>query len=207
MRAASLTRQMTRLFVAAVACSTLALPASAAPQWGDRGRDDRGGWQNRATGEAYQRGYREGVREGEEDDRRGRAFNVQNHDEFRRADAGYDRNDGSRERYRDEFRRGFTDGYRVGYRDDRWSNGNRRGPAPAFYRDAAQARGFSDGYKKGLDDRRDNRRFEPQRHKDYREADQGYNGSYGSKDRYKIEYREGFRAGYEDGYRGRLARR
>jgi len=210
MRAASLTR----LLVAAVACSTLALPASAAPQWGDRGRDDRA-WQNRTTGEAYQRGYREGVHDGEEDGRRGRSFNVQNHDDFRKADQGYDRNDGSRDRYRDEFRRGFTEGYRVGYgsdlrsgnRNDRWNDGNGRGPAPAVYRDAAQARGFSDGFKKGVDDRRDNRRFEPQRHKDYREADQGYNGSYGSKDRYRTVYREGFRAGYEDGFQGRFARR
>ena len=115
MRAASLTRLV---IAAAVACSTLALPASAAAQC-DRDRDDRG-WNNRAGGEAYQRGFRDGERLGEEDAAATDAFNVQNHREYREADAGYDRNDGSRDRYRDEFRRGFTEGYRVGYRDDRW---------------------------------------------------------------------------------------
>ena len=114
------------LVIAAVACSTLALPASAAAQVRDR--DDRV-WNNRAGGEAYQRGFRDGERLGEEDARRNRAFNAQSHREYREADAGYDRNDGSRDRYRDEFRRGFTEGYRVVFRDDRTPCDRRRATA------------------------------------------------------------------------------
>ena len=39
------------------------------------------------------------------------------------------------------------------------------------------------------------------RHKDYRQADQGYTVAYGSKDAYRNNYRTGFRQGYDDGYR------
>ena len=206
MRATSLTR----LVIAAVACSTLALPASAAAQVRDR--DDRGVWNNRVGGEAFQRGFRDGERLGEEDARRNRAFNVQNHREYRQADAGYDRNDGSRDRYRDEFRRGFTEGYRAGYRDDRWGRDNRNGRDDRWnggsFRDPGQARGFSDGYRKGVEDRRDNHRFEPTRFKEVRQGTApGYNGDFGSRERYTQRYRDGFRDGYEDGFRGAYARR
>ena len=187
--------------MAAVACSTLALPASAAAQWD--GRDDRGAY-SRNGGEAFQRGFNDGQRLGVEDARRGRAFNVQNHREYREADAGYGRNDGSRDRYRDEFRRGFTEGYRNGYRDDRldrrdsrndrdWNRGTVRNPG--------QARGFSDGYRKGVEDLRANRRFDPTRFKEVRQGTApGYNGDFGSRERYTLSYRDGFRSGYEAGY-------
>jgi hypothetical protein len=205
MRAASLTRLV---IAAAVAGSTLALPAHAAAQYRDR--DDRG-WNNRAGGEAFQRGFRDGERLGEEDARRGRAFNVQTHREYREADAGYDRNDGSRDAYRDDFRRGFTEGYRNGYRDDRWDgrdarNGNwNRGGG---FRDPGTSRGFSDGYRRGVEDRRDNHRFEPNRFKEVRQGTApGYNGDFGSRERYTFAYRDGFRDGYEDGFRSAYARR
>jgi hypothetical protein len=207
MRAASLTR----LVIAAVACSTLALPASAAAQVRDR--DDRG-WNSRVGGEAFQRGLRDGERLGEEDARRNRAFNVQTHREYREADAGYDRNDGSRDRYRDEFRRGFTEGYRIGYRDDRWDRRDGRdgqvrgGWNGGGFRDAGQARGFSDGYRKGVEDRRDNHRFEPTRFKEVRQGTApGYDDDFGSRERYTLRYRDGFRDGYEDGFRSAYARR
>jgi flagellar biosynthesis/type III secretory pathway protein FliH len=206
MRAASLTRLV---IAAAVAGSTLALPAGAAAQWRDR---DPRGWDNRAGGEAFQRGFRDGERLGQEDARRGRAFNVQSHREYREADAGYDRNDGSRDRYRDEFRRGFTDGYRNGYRDDRWERRdgreNRDWNRGASFRDPGHARGFSDGYRRGVEDRRDNRRPDPNRFKEVRQGTApGYNDNFGSRDRYTFSYRDGFRDGYEDGFRGAYARR
>jgi hypothetical protein len=208
MRAASLTRLV---IAAAVAGSTLALPANAAAQFRDR---DTRGWNDRVGGEAYQRGFRDGARLGEEDARRGRAFNVQNHREYREADAGYDRNDGSRDRYRDEFRRGFNEGYRNGYRDDRWDRRDSRNGRDDRWnrgdiRGPGQARGFSDGYRKGVEDRRDNRRFDPTRFKEVRQGTApGYNDDFGSRERYTFAYRDGFRDGYEDGFRsGGYARR
>lgn len=40
------------------------------------------------------------------------------------------------------------------------------------------------------------------RHSRYRSADRGYNSRHGTRDNYKLVYRDGFGAGYEDGYRG-----
>ena len=42
----------------------------------------------------------------------------------------------------------------------------------------------------------------PVRHSWYRSGDRGYNSSYGTKDSYKLTYRDGFEAGYEQSYRG-----
>src|SRR5215211_188020 len=72
---------------------------------------------------------------------------------------------------------------------------------PRGYQEPAFARGYDEGYAQGLADGRSRERYDPVRHKDYRQADQGYVGSYGSKDAYRNNYRTGFRQGYDDGYR------
>ena len=72
---------------------------------------------------------------------------------------------------------------------------------PRGYQEPAFARGYDEGYAKGLADGRARERYDPVRHKDYRQADQGYVVSYGSKDAYRNNYRTGFRQGYDDGYR------
>jgi hypothetical protein len=66
--------------------------------------------------------------------------------------------------------------------------------------------GYRDGLDKGREDRGDNDSFDPVRHSRYRSADRGYNSRYGSRDEYKLAYRDGFEAGYAQGY-GRYARR
>ena len=78
--------------------------------------------------------------------------------------------------------------------------------SPGGYQEPAAARGYSDGYEDGVNDGKDRNRYDPVGEKDYRSADKGYYGGYGSKDAYKNNYRAGFRQGYEDGYSG-LARR
>ena len=62
--------------------------------------------------------------------------------------------------------------------------------------------GYQDGLEKGREDARDRDSFDPVRHSRYRSGDRGYNGRYGSKDQYKLVYRDGFEAGYNQGYRG-----
>lgn len=62
--------------------------------------------------------------------------------------------------------------------------------------------GYKDGYEKGREDVGDRDSFDPVRHSRYRSADHGYDKRYGTKDDYKLVYRDGFAAGYEDGYRG-----
>jgi hypothetical protein len=61
--------------------------------------------------------------------------------------------------------------------------------------------GDRDGYDKGREDANRNNSFDPVRHSRYRSADNGYNNRYGTRDDYKLVYREGFEAGYERGYR------
>ena len=65
----------------------------------------------------------------------------------------------------------------------------------------AYARGYDDGFKHAQEDRQNGRRYDPVRHRDYRDGDQGFDSSYGSRDAYKDNYRAGFRAGYDAGYR------
>ena len=71
----------------------------------------------------------------------------------------------------------------------------KKGTEPAF------ARGYSEGYRQGVSDAKRRERYDPVGSRDYRDGDQGYAASYGSRDAYKNNYRAGFRQGYEDGYR------
>lgn len=75
------------------------------------------------------------------------------------------------------------------------------------YQEPAFGRGYADGFRHAQDDRQDRQRYDPVGHRDYREGDQGFYRSYGSRDAYKDNYRAGFRAGYDAGYRDVSGRR
>jgi hypothetical protein len=162
---------------------------------------------------AYDRGFREGLIEGERDGSRGDRFRYQDERDFQRADIGYNRSYGDVERYRVHFRSGFAEGYAEGYRRyARGSNGRsdgRYGGGPG-YGDYRQGRevylspfdiGAREGYEKGREDAGKRGRADARSHKWYREGDRHYESRYGNRDRYKNEYRRGFLAGYERGYR------
>ncbi len=172
----------------------LAMPALADAQ-GRAGPPGNNGVRDRQIRQLYDRGYEEGRRQGELDARRNRVF-----------DGRLD----NRPAYRDEFRRGFADGYRSGYAAIRGSASRQFGGndrigasrrAPGGYQEPAFARGYADGYTEGLRDFRGRDRYDPVGTRDYRNGDQGYDNSYGSRDAYKNNYRAGFRQGYEEGYR------
>ena len=78
--------------------------------------------------------------------------------------------------------------------------------ASRVYQDPATAKGYDYGYDLGLTDGREGQRYDPVRHRDYRDAERGYVSIYGSRDGYKTNFRSGFRQGYEDGYREGTAR-
>lgn len=172
---------------------------------------------------AYDQGYREGLARGESDARRGNRHGYQNVREFQRADRGYHRSYGDRERYRQIFRDGFARGYSDGYaRVARYGRTTGRqtpypqsrsgvyGPPGQYgggYYTPAFDNGARDGYEKGLEDARKNRSFDPVRHSWYRSGDRHYQSRYGPRDQYKDVYRRGFHEGYERGYReGRYRR-
>jgi flagellar biosynthesis/type III secretory pathway protein FliH len=174
--------------IAGALCLALLSPF-AIPELAAQGR----GWHLGQTRNDYEAGYREGLRQGTQDGRNGRDFDLQRTPLNRR----------------DDFRRGFADGYRVGYERFRSSMaaqlGDRRDVfgrrTPGGYREPASARGYSDGYEDGLNDGRRGDRYDPVASRDYRDGDNGYFSSYGSRDAYRDNYRAGFRQGYEEGYR------
>jgi len=177
---------------------------------------------------AYDNGYREGLREGERDGRQRQAFNYQDERTWQRADKGYHRSLGDRDRYGQSFRTGFAAGYADAYRRHTSGYGsgayggrpgdvypNTRGgygyPQSGYgyprqggyggYNSPAYANGVNDGYVKGREDARDRDAYDVRRHKWYREGDRNYRSEYGPRRQYEDLYREGFREGYERGYR------
>ena len=203
-------RNRGRVLIMGIVAALLCVPAASnADQIARRrGIDTNRGWET-TNSDVYDRGYREGLSRGQRDAERGRAFDMTRDAGYRNGDRGYHQRYGNRETYRDTYRTGFEAGYRRGYDQvrtvpARQTRRNQRVIAPRAtrtYQEPASARGYSDGYEKGLDDGHDRDRYDPVRHSDYRQADQGYYGDYGSKDAYKNNYRAGFRQGYEDGYR------
>jgi len=213
---------LARLAPSLALLATLGLPASAAAQPG-LGRTPGDTLRYTASGElpvsyydarraAYDRGYREGLKQGEQDARRGATFGYHNARDFQRADKGYHRSLGDRERYRQMFRDGYAAGYSDGYsraypRAERARGPYRpgtygsRAPAPyGAYVSPALDNGLRDGHEKGLEDARRGRAFDPIRHAWYRSGDRNYRGQYGSREDYKSLYRRGFQQGYERGY-------
>jgi hypothetical protein len=61
--------------------------------------------------------------------------------------------------------------------------------------------GYREGLKDGQHDGRDRRRYEPTRHGEWRDADDGYRREYGEKDYYRRSFRTGYEAGYSEGFR------
>ena len=180
-------RTLRQLLTAALACGALISPALVDAQGRARGPVGP------AIQNGYEEGYRQGVRQGERDARDGTRFGARD----------------VRSAGRDGYRVGYADGYRAGYdrvvtvqRGGRGARGNRnlvlRGSRAGI---DPYATGFERGYEKGVEDGRDGDRYDPVRHRNYRDGDEGYEGDYGSRDAYRNNYRNGFRQGYEQGYR------
>ncbi len=203
--------------IALVAVLAAAMPVAAYAQ---RGNGVPPRYTRAADTPAYRAGYERGIRRGETDGRDNRQYNYAGQSDYRSGDAGYRRDYGDRERYRLEFRVGFETGYRDGFqryrpgygpangRGSAWRPGA-GGPPPwatargrgSYQRtDLAFRTGFTDGYEAGLRDGRDRDRFDPIGEGRYRSGDHGYNRNYGSRDFYRVRFREGFLEGYEHGF-------
>ena len=57
-----------------------------------------------------------------------------------------------------------------------------------------------EGVEEGRNDARHDRSFSPQRHHEYRDADNGYHRDYGEREYYRRSFRQGFEAGYRQSY-------
>lgn len=66
--------------------------------------------------------------------------------------------------------------------------------------DRGYYRGYDDGRAHGESDARHGRRYDYERHRQFKSADNDH-GGYGSRNGYRRDYRQGFVAGYDAGYR------
>jgi hypothetical protein len=183
----------------------------------------QGGSYRQVDRRAYDQGYREGLKDGENDVRRGRNYAYASHSTYRDADEGYRRSDGNLDQYRRTFRQGYQTGYNESFSRYGANNGrSSRGtiyptyptypayPGPSYpngsavprgaYSSPAGDSGYRDGLEAGRNAARDRDRYDPVRAKRYREGDHNYNSRYGSREQYKRDYRAAFEQGYREGY-------
>jgi hypothetical protein len=78
-------------------------------------------------------------------------------------------------------------------RDDRYRDRN-------YNYETARQQGYSWGMNVGASDAQRGQSFDPQRSKYWRNADQGYNSSYGNRGQYKQVFRDAFEQGYREGF-------
>ncbi|MCA1557286.1 MAG: hypothetical protein LC731_01955, partial [Acidobacteria bacterium] len=71
-------------------------------------------------------GYDEGYRAGQDDRARGRGYDLESHNTYRDATAGYDNSYGDVEYYRNIFRQSYRRGYDEGYRNTSGRSGRSR---------------------------------------------------------------------------------
>lgn len=172
-----------------------------------------------ARDHGYQHGYREGLRKGIGD----RTHKDKYKPEVKDADAGYEKYMGNKDQYKAGYRNGFIAGYDDGFYNRASRLGQVYGPVGDPYSrsrgsadryedvyasrgwgasDVAYDIGYRDGLTAGSMDFRERRSARPEDQRDYRDAEHGYRPSYGDRELYRRQYRDGFVRGYEDGYRG-----
>jgi len=82
-------------------------------------------------------------------------------------------------------------------------------PTRGVYGRDIERRAYDYGYREGLEqgnnDARRNRSFSPERHGEFRDADDGFRRGDGDRSFYRQNYRQGFQVGYRESY-NRLAR-
>lgn len=121
-------------------------------------------------------------------------------------DQNRDRRDQNRDReYRRDQERARRDQERERRdrnRDDRYGRGGYgNGGYGTYGYQAARDRGYQDGLQTGANDANRRQSYDPQRSHYYRNATDGYNGSFGNKDAYRRAYRDAFVRGYDEGFR------
>ena len=185
-----------------------------------RAQDEYHGGSLNVRQHAFEHGYRDGYEYGRDCRDRHVALDYRT-EMYRDADRGYNSVFGSRE----DYQVGYREGYRAGAEDG--FNGVQTRLEQTFawhdrsydpdlapndpranvyaerhwgYQDVASDIGYRDGVNAGLKDYRERHSYRPEQHGAYKDADHGYNNSFGAKDEYKRAYRAAYEAGYRDGF-------
>jgi hypothetical protein len=97
------------------------------------------------------------------------------------------------------YGRGRYGRYGQGGRGGYGNNGNYGNYGYDVYQQAQQ-QGYQDGLYTGSSDAQRGQSYDPQRSHYYRNANSGYNSSYGNRGQFQQAYRQGFLQGYQQGY-------
>src|SRR5215470_14927067 len=168
----------------------------------------RQGNPQQARSYGYQNGYSEGAKHGRHEGRE-HDPNDYHPPDWDRATRGYKGWMGPVDWYRRGYQEGFERGFRDAYNNAEW-NGSRggygygegwrndgwRGDDNAAYRF-----GYEDGATAARSDLELGKSYNSKPRGRYEDRDHGYRREYGSRDRYKSEYTNGYRSGYDANYR------
>jgi hypothetical protein len=162
----------------------------------------------------YEHAYRDGADQGRQDRENRHPYTSRDTDFW--AARGYERAFGDRNDYMDGYRQGYQAGYDDGYYGldgqygDLYSRpqaGRRVSPRDDPYADrqySSTDMAFDAGYREGVtlarQDRGRNTRSNYQNSPIYRGGDSGYRSTYGDRDTYRMQFRDGVARGYEDGF-------
>jgi hypothetical protein len=208
--------KLTTVGLAVVAVIGLGLNAGAsgaAPQT----RDDRAtqyGGSLDARQHGYEHAYRDGGDQGRQDRLAKKPYSWKNNDYW--GARTYERAFGDRNEYMDGYREGYQAGYDDGYYGLQGQYGGIYGRPQAGARvpaandpyadrqfgatDMAFDAGYREGVTLGQQDHGRNTRSDYRTNSVYKNGDLGYRASYGNRDQYRTQFRDGIARGYADGY-------
>jgi len=169
-----------------------------------------------AQDHGYEHGYSNGFHQGATD----RERHNKPKPEVRDSDAGYEKQMGDKDHYKEGFKSGFIAGYDDGFnnRPGRFSeiygtNSADRARGTADRSDdiysgwsashVASDLGYRDGLVAGQSDYQRHLDPRPEAQRDFRDGDDGYRPTYGDRLVYQQQYRDAFVQGYRDSYAGR----
>jgi hypothetical protein len=163
----------------------------------------------------YEHGYRDGADRGRHDRENGTGNNFRDND-YQVGARDYEGAFGDRGQYMNGYREGYQAGYGDGYNDRsgqygqlyrRPSQGNQSPARDDVYATRSWSAGhtafdvgYRDGVTAGQQDHERNVRSNFRATPSYQNADSGYRASYGDRDAYRLQFRDGFERGYQDGY-------
>jgi hypothetical protein len=183
----------------------------------DHDRDDDDGYYRQGnTAQArqygYQNGYRDGVQKGRHEGRERDPYDYRTPD-WRQAARGYKGWMGPVNWYERGYQEGYSNGFRSGYQETshRWGDGDRdrddgrpyggRGAYDpnriGYGGNTAYRFGVEDGSTAAREDIEHRKPYNSKPRGRFEDRDHGYRREYGSRDRYRAEYTDGYRAGYD----------
>jgi hypothetical protein len=180
----------------------------------DRARVQPYGGSLDAWQHGYEHAYRDGADQGRQDREKRMAYSWRDNDYW--GARGYERAFGDRNEYMEGYREGYQAGYDDGYYGLKGQYGQLYGrpqagrpvpPANDPYADrqfGASDMAFDAGYREGVtlgqQDRGRNARSNFRGNNIYKNGDLGYRASYGDREAYRLQFRDGLERGYADSY-------